>query len=214
MFSMDGQRPLAKAKRRTGWHAVLNAPLCAALIVFSLLLFLYVESHAGIGLLSPIFLVLFVGYIGVLIYFAVRSIVSSFQRRFFLSGSQAVAALILALGLLFGRQLTDISFFLIDYARLFVSMSYFDREAQRQLGIQNAPTLASFSWGSGGFLGTNFFYTLVYDQRGEIALIGNDGRRPSDTALAKNNPILTADRCTSRARHLTGYFYSVSTVCQ
>ena len=211
---MDGQRLLARAKRKAGWQAALNAPLCSAVIVLLLPLFLYFETHAEIGFLSLIFLVLFIGYIGVLIYFAVRSIGSGFQRQFFLSSSQAVAALILALGLLFGRQLTDVSFFLIDYGRLFISMSYFDREAQRQLGIQNAPPSASFSWGSGGFLGTNFFYTLVYDRGGEIALIGRDGRRPSDTVLAKNNPIITADRCTSRARHLTGYFYSVSTVCQ
>jgi hypothetical protein len=62
---------------------VLNAPLCSALIVLLFLVFLYFETHAEIGLLSLIFLVLFVGYVGVLIYFAVRSIVSGFQRRSF-----------------------------------------------------------------------------------------------------------------------------------
>jgi hypothetical protein len=194
--------------------ALLNAPLCAVAIILLLLLLSYLESHAEIGILSLVLVALFVGYIVTLIYFAVRSIVACFQRRFLFSIGQLAAALILALGLLFGRQLADLSFFSIDYARLLLSRSYFDREVQRQLEVQNAPPLVSFNWGSGGFLATNFFYTLVYDRGAEIALIARDGRVPNDAALAKYIPMITADRCTSRARHLTGYFYTVSTVCQ
>lgn len=204
--------PANNAKPR-GWLNLLKPPLGALSSILFLLVFLYVETHAEISILSIAFMFLLVGYIGLLAYYAVGCVWHFVCFQLFSAASMLLAVAVLALGLLCGRQLTDFAFYYIDLTRLNFAKAHYESLITQQSHEQKQQKILVFDWGSGGLLGTNFFYSLVYDGESLFSL-GSQDQNKIGSRLAELHPGATSNHCRTSTRHLTGKFYSVSIVCQ
>jgi hypothetical protein len=172
---------------------LLRWPLVAVLSTAVLFIIVYLEQHSDFGIMSLVFVISCLIYIGLAIIFAAGFLIHLLRRRFFLAMSALLAFSITALVMANAQAITQHTFQLIDSVRFSVTQTHYLKIVANQ-----KDQIQRFSWGSGGFLATNFFYTLVYRPDGP----------PSSTVSATHNG------CTITVSELQKNFYIESEICQ
>ena len=132
-------------------------PLFAIVSTVLLILIAYVEQHADTGILSPVFVIFCLIYVGLGVFFVAGIFINMLKRKFILATSMLLASSIMTTSIVRAQELTERIFQGIDMLRFAVSRDYY-----LQTDASQKDRTQRFSWGSGGFLGTNFFYTLIY----------------------------------------------------
>jgi hypothetical protein len=172
---------------------LLRWPLVAALSTTVLFIIVYLEQHADFGILSFVFMISCLIYVGIASILAIAFLVHLLRRRFVWAMSALLAFSITVLVMARAHAITPQIFQLIDFARFSISEGHY-----LKVVANHKDQTQRFSWGSGGFLATNFFYTLVYRP---------DGPPPS--------PVLaTHDGCAVTVSELRKNFYIESEICQ
>jgi hypothetical protein len=172
---------------------LLRWPAAAVLSTALLLTVVYLEQHTDFGILSIVFVLSCVAYVGFAGTLAIVFLVQ-IARRKFISGISALLGLFIALAVMVQAQaLTEVTFQIIDNIRFSVWKDYY---VQTIAGQKDQPR--RFSWGSGGFLATSFFYTLVY--------------QPDKFAAGIFSP--KHEGCSVTVRELRDNFYIESEICQ
>jgi hypothetical protein len=124
--------------------------------------------------------------------FVVVFLVDIAKRKFF----SATAALLAFSMMIFvvgrAQSITEHTFQAIDIVRFSVSQGHY-----LQIIANRKDQTQRFSWGSGGFLGTNFFYTLVYRPDG-----------PASQVSGKH------EGCNVKVTRLREHFFVESEICQ
>jgi hypothetical protein len=172
--------------------------------------FVYFEHHAGMGALAIAAMGIVVLYGVVCIFYVFALVSSAIQKNVGRVFSVLIGLLLLLTLLPFRHSIEEVVFFAIDYYRFKFNESYYT-SAVADGSIHNDPKVIFFSWGSGGFIGTNFFYALAYDESGQIA---KESRSQEwKDRVSKQFRVLLHQDCSSKIKNLKGHFYSVSTLC-
>jgi hypothetical protein len=171
----------------------LKSPFIAAVATALLFVTAYLEQHLDVGILSLVFMIFCLIYVGLAAIFSVAFLVNIFRRKFISGVAALLAVSMMILAIVRAQTMTEQTFQAIDIARFSVSQDYYLRIVSKQ-----QDQTQRFSWGSGGFLGTNFFYTLVYRPDGSSAF----------SASVKH------DRCNVTVSELQKNFFVESEICQ
>jgi hypothetical protein len=190
---LKGKPPESMQSAGTYVIKLLRWPLVAALSTTALFIVVYLEQHTDFGILSFVFMISYLIYVGMAGIFAIGFLVHLLRRRFVSAISALLAFSIAVLVMASAQAITLQTFRLIDTIRFSVSQDHY-----LQIVANQKDQTQRFSWGSGGFLATNFFYTLVYRPDGP----------PSSPVSA------THDGCTVTVSELRKNFYIESEICQ
>lgn len=172
---------------------LLRWPVIAALSTVLLFVIVYLEQHADFGILSFVFMISSVIYVGLAGIFAVAFVVHILRRKFISAMSALLALSMTVVVVARAQAITELTFQIIDTVRFSVSQNYY-----LQIVANQKDQTQRFSWGSGGFLATNFFYTLIYLPDGS----------PSVPVSAKHQG------CSVTLSKLRKNFYIESEICQ
>lgn len=181
-------------------------------VIFSV--FTYLENHFGAWATVPFGAILFLLYIPLTIAYWIALLVMIVKKRRKSAVSIFVGALVLSIMPLYGRILGDIISYSFDYIRFSYNQRYYLEEAAKRSREDNNQGPVFFDWGSGGFVSTNFFFSLVYDANDTLSMSGAQRLDNWKNAISQQNGVLNSETCRSRVVHLKGRFYSMSTVCQ
>ena len=144
---------------------LLKRPLIAAVATALLLITLYVEQHSDAGFMSLVFVIsclLYVAFAGTI---AIAFLVNIAMRKFIHGAAASLALAMMMFAVVWAQPITEQTFHAIDLVRFYVSRNHY-----RQIVAKQNDQPQRFNWGSGGFLATNFFYTLVYRPDGSSAI--------------------------------------------
>lgn len=181
--------------RWTGYPAeqLLKWPIMATLATALLFTILYLEQHAEIGMLSLIFISLSLMYCCFVAFLVIMLIVNVLKRKYILVVMVCLALLTMFAAVARARKITEHTFYAIDLVRFNIFKDYYLSAIS-----DDKDRAHRFAWGSGGFLGTNFFYTLLYlpDKSSEIPGISR------------------GQGCSATAIELQKNFYIESEICQ
>jgi hypothetical protein len=171
----------------------LKWPLIAFVGTILLFVVVYLEQHLDVGVLSLVFIaysVLLVGLAGALLIVFLVHVV---KRRFAPAIAVLLALSIMVVAIVRAREITEQAFAVIDIIRFSISQDHYLQSVARQ-----RDQVVRFPWGAGGFLGTNFFYTLVY--------------RPDGVPRIESAP--TRHGCSVTTTEIRKNFYVEGEVCQ
>ncbi|MGA7490102.1 MAG: hypothetical protein WBW74_24535 [Xanthobacteraceae bacterium] len=93
-----------------------------------------------------------------------------------------------------------------------MNYSHYQGVIEQRKSEVTGPALVFFDWGSTGFAANNLFFALVYDESREIELKAGRSDDWKKKAFHQYS-IINEEGCKSEATHLSGHFYSVTTVC-
>jgi hypothetical protein len=171
---------------------LLRLPVLALISTALLLIIMYVEQHADIGILSVIFLLFFLSYLVLAGIFFIAFLINISRRNPVFGLSALLSFGIMLSAAVWGQATAGFSFRVIDMIRFSISRDYY-----LQLVANKREEAQRFPWGAGGFLGTNFFYSLLYSPNGPAEL------RSSERS-----------GCSSAISELHEKFYVESEICQ
>jgi hypothetical protein len=179
--------------RQTDVLRFLKPPLLAGLATVLLIVIVYLEQHTDVGILAPVFMISCLIYAGVAVFFIGNFCINILKRKLVPSARMLLAFSVMIVSAMQAQELTAKAFQGIDVVRFCFSQNYYLRIIERQ-----RDQTQRFPWGSGGFLGTNFFYTLIYHPHSS-----------SDPPT----PVKRSD-CTETMKKIREDFYIESEVCQ
>ena len=132
-------------------------------------------------------------YLGLAAVIALVFFIYVLKRKFISGFSALLTFSFMAFTASYAQTITKHSFQIMDLIRFSISKNYY-----LQVVADQKEKTQRFSWGSGGFLGTNFFYTLVYNPGGPYA----------SSTSAKH------EGCSATVSELRNDFYVESEICQ
>lgn len=179
----------------------------AVFVLYPGLIYLGAHSSAGGDLL-----VLFFFYFVVCPGYAVLFAKNLFQRNF-----RRVVSILLGIAVLvpmiYARSSIErAGSFAIDHGRFALWRAHYEDLVRKHPANDEGSKVIFFDWGGGGFILTNVFYELVYDNTGEI-------ERPDNQRSKKWKDMLGSARqqlfesCNVGAKKLADNFYSLTTWC-
>jgi len=186
----------------------------ACVLVIFLVLFRYIEVHVGIGGLAIVSIALFLLYIVILATYLLLFAWNLIQRRLKAALSLFGGIIILSMILIFGQVLNDSVFYSIDFLRFHANKAHYIAVVQNAPPDPDGMKVIFFDWGSGGYLATNFFYALAYDNSGQIIFPAEMRTKQWKQIVSAQYNIMNEERCNSKIRTLEDAFYLVETLCQ
>jgi ribose/xylose/arabinose/galactoside ABC-type transport system permease subunit len=178
---------------RTHVLQLLRWPLIAAVTTALLFIIVYVEQHSDAGFMSLVFVLSSLLYVVLAGIIAVAFLVNIAMRKFIRGVGASLALAMMIFAVVWAQPITEQTFHAIDLARFSVSRNHY-----RQIVAKQKDQPHRFYWGSGGFLATNFFYTLVY--------------RPDESSAIPDSR--KRERCSVTVTELRENFFIESELCQ
>jgi len=212
MTSVIGDQPSSDASNsaypsddRFLWGFPLFA-LCTEIFLAGLT---YLERFGDGPVLSAFLLLIPVAL--VMLVIAVFGIVALVRAKFRCAAALLLTPLIIALPFLFPAilQYEHVAF---DLMRFHFTKGRYTEVIDKLSPAERASKVVFFKWGATGFLDAASYYSLVYDESGEIALPDEERSQAwKDRVYPEHR--LVDEYCVTSADHLSGYFYSLVQHC-
>jgi len=173
---------------------------------------LYLQGHVtGSWFALLLLLMLFAGLF--LVALLVIAALALWKRHFKLAAAALLAATVIGTfpwySLRIGPPIHDA----IDEVRFYVVRDRYDAIIKRMSAEERASTVVFFNWGESGFAGYNSFYSIAYDESGEILLSDAERSQAWKDKVYSQDSLLNAEDCKTSAFRLGGHFYSVNIHC-
>lgn len=186
-------------------------PVGTFVLVVMFLLFDYLEAHNPAYM--PLGLVFMLLELLLVAVFLVLALIFMAKRRFKLASAIVLGAVILSSPTLSGGHVGEVFFSIIDRIRFYFVGAQYAAIIDKMSPQERASTVVFFGWGEGGYFPTNFFYSVVYDESGEIARPAGQRSPAWVEKVRAHYTIIDSPRCTTQAFRLSGHYYSVTTIC-
>jgi hypothetical protein len=183
-------------------------PLFALCSVIILTVLTYLERlGAGWSILAA---VLFFLVVSIMLVEAVIGFVDLVRGRFKRATALLLAPFIVALPFIF--PIWSIEFRAIELMRLYLNKGYYDAAILKLSPAERGSKVVFFKWGVTSFLDAGSYYSLVYDESGEIALPDEERSQAwKDRVYPEHR--LNDEYCLTSTHHLSGYYYSTVEHC-
>jgi hypothetical protein len=180
--------------------------LCSAIV---LTISFYLESLGGVWFTLAGGVLFFLVVSATLVMGAV-GFFDVVRGRFKSAASLLLAPLIVASPFVF--PIWPFEFRALDLMRLYLNKGYYDAVIEKIPPAERASKVVFFDWGVTGFLDAASYYSLVYDESGQIALPDEERSQAWKDRVYPEHRLLD-EYCVTSADHLSGYFYSVVQHC-
>jgi hypothetical protein len=202
-----GQQPATiggESDDRFLWGVPLFA-LCSEII---LTLLTYLE-RLGSGWLI-LAAVLFFLIVSVMVLVAGMGIVALVRGRFKRAAALLLAPFIVVSPFIF--PIAPFEYRALELLRLYLNKGYYDAVIEKTLPAERATKVVFFNWGATGFLDAASYYSLVYDESGEIALPDEERSQAWKDRVYREHRF-DSEHCLTSTHHLSGHYYSMVEHC-